>query len=228
MAELKRRYYLNNESHEHDIDDVGELQDELDKKLGSSDKAVDSEKLDGVRSESFLRSDAKDYKTAGAQVFNDNVILAIGSGEDVEHFWNGTHYYTDVNAGANWYIRDGNSGNATRFTFDADEGHFTSTGEVYANSDARLKSNITPIEDALEKVLALGGYVYDKKKSLHEDKTTRETGVIAQEVLKVLPEAVRVDENDDDGIMSVAYGNLVGLLIEAIKEINDKVDRQAA
>ncbi len=535
-------------SHAHTIANVTGLQTALDAKLSTSGKAADSQLLDGIDSTSFLRSDAKDYKTAGAQVFNDNVILAIGSGEDVEHFWNGTNYYTDINEGGNWYVRDGDSSNATRFTFAVGSGDFmatgqissytlklsnieksnmstdgqvgfdssqglivyrtqqgvsgaavtvldganvkagdgisisnllaggtgtdtftfaiddtvvrttgvqaidgtitanefiansssgfriangnygfflrndgantyflltasgdnegswnslrpmtinnasgkvtmgnglavsngisgdlagnastatkletartingtsfngtaaittvnwgtsrnitigsstkavngsaavswslddigamasnaatkfnvgrgdvyvennssdndsgagitlrassnpasgndgdvgsifavrssgnalrfwvgqsvtstgdnsfktksitalgdvTSSGEVYANSDARLKTNVTPIESALEKVLSLSGYTYDKKRSLHETETTRETGVIAQEVLKVLPEAVRVDENDDDGIMSVAYGNMVGLLIEAMKQQQSQIE----
>jgi hypothetical protein len=48
-----------------------------------------------------------------------------------------------------------------------------------------------------------------------------DTGVIAQEILKVLPEAVTLR---DDGYYAVAYGNIVGLLIEAIKEIKDQLD----
>ncbi|CAM0097927.1 long tail fiber protein distal subunit [Vibrio phage K567] len=152
---------------------------------------------------------------------DDNDYIYFGTGNDVEFFCNGSHMYTDLNDGiGNWYIRDAST---TRFTFD-DAGHFTATGNVTAYSDIRLKSNIERIENPLEKVLQLNGYVYDKKRSLHEDETSRETGVIAQEVEAVLPEAVRVDENDEDGIKSVAYGNLSGLLIESIKELNEKVE----
>ncbi|CAM0063466.1 long tail fiber protein distal subunit [Vibrio phage F86] len=151
----------------------------------------------------------------------DNDIMRFGSSDDVEFFCNGSHMYTDLNSGiGNWYVRDGST---TRFTFD-DAGHFTATGNVTAYSDIRLKSNIERIENPLEKIMQLGGYVYDKKLSLHEDKTTRETGVIAQEVEKVLPEAVRADNNDADGIKSVAYGNLSGLIIESIKELNETVN----
>lgn len=58
---------------------------------------------------------------------DDSVVLAIGTGNDVEHFWDGSNYYTDVNGGANWVLRDGNSSNATRFTFDIDTGNLTAT-----------------------------------------------------------------------------------------------------
>jgi hypothetical protein len=51
----------------------------------------------------------------------------------------------------------------------------------------------------------------------------RKTGVIAQEVERVLPEVVSTDP--EDGIKSVAYGNVVGLLIEAIKELKEEVDQ---
>ena len=89
------------------------------------------------------------------------------------------------------------------------------SGNFHANnfiepSDIRLKSDIAPIQNAIDKVCRLGGYTYFKHGS---DK--RKTGVIAQEVLEVLPEAVSGSEDEH---YSVAYGNIVGLLIEAIKE----------
>ncbi|MFL9806355.1 tail fiber domain-containing protein [Vibrio cyclitrophicus] len=110
-----------------------------------------------------------------------------------------------------------------RFTFAVD-GHFTAVGNVTAYSDLRLKSNIERIEGALGKVLQLGGYTYDKKRSLGESCVTREVGVIAQEVEVVLPEAVVVDETDPNRVKSVAYGNMVALLIEAIKEQQDQIE----
>lgn len=97
------------------------------------------------------------------------------------------------------------------------DGSWTSVGEVTAYSDARIKTNVQRIENALAKVTQLGGYTYDRT----DVEMHRQTGVMAQEVLKVLPEAVRGTE---DSIYTVAYGNMVGLLIEAIKELNTKVD----
>ena len=86
-------------------------------------------------------------------------------------------------------------------------------------SDIRLKEDIVAIPNALEKVCSIRGVTFTRK-----DSGTRETGVIAQEVLSVLPEAVRVDDQDSERMMSVAYGNLVGLLIEAIKDLKTEVD----
>jgi hypothetical protein len=90
-------------------------------------------------------------------------------------------------------------------------------GNITAYSDERLKSNIAKIDNALEKVSSLSGYTFDRIDRV----MPRQTGVIAQEVLAVLPEAVELSE---DGIYSVAYGNIVGLLIEAIKELSKEID----
>jgi hypothetical protein len=91
-------------------------------------------------------------------------------------------------------------------------GNITAAGDVTAFSDRRLKSDIKPIESALEKVKKLCGYTYTKDGK-------HSTGVIAQEVLEVLPEAVHGSE---ETMYSVAYGNMVGLLIEAIKELSER------
>ena len=96
-------------------------------------------------------------------------------------------------------------------------GQLTCAGDITAFSDKKLKTNILKIENSLEKVVSLNGYTFDRI----DMNTKRQTGVIAQEVLEVLPEAVSMTE---DGIYSVAYGNMVGLLIEAIKELKLEID----
>jgi len=111
-------------------------------------------------------------------------------------------------------------GNVTTTIYNMDSsGNITTQGNITAYSDITLKDNIINIKDALNKVIQVNGVIYTRKDL--EDKQRRYTGVIAQEIEKILPEAVM---SDSDGIKSVAYGNLVGLLIEAIKELNDKVD----
>jgi hypothetical protein len=97
-------------------------------------------------------------------------------------------------------------------------GTIRATGDVIAYSDARVKENIETISDALAKVTSLRGVSYTRKDS--EDKS-RKVGVIAQEVLDVLPEVV---QQDDSGNYSVAYGNMVGVLIEAIKEQQRQIE----
>lgn len=93
-------------------------------------------------------------------------------------------------------------------------GNFTAAGNITSNSDLRLKENIQKIDNALDKVQQLNGVLFTRK-----DTGERLTGLIAQDVQKVLPEAV----NGDD-ILSVAYGNIVGLLVEAIKELREIVE----
>jgi hypothetical protein len=90
------------------------------------------------------------------------------------------------------------------------EGNLTVTGTITSNSDARLKTNVTTITGALDKVLALRGVMFDRIET-----GAREMGQIAQEAEAIVPELVFTDEN---GIKSIAYANTVALLIEAIKE----------
>jgi len=97
-------------------------------------------------------------------------------------------------------------------------GTIRATGDVIAYSDARVKDNVVTIGNALEKVTQLRGVSYTRN---DVDDTTTKIGVIAQEVLEVLPEVV---QEDDEGKYSVAYGNMVGLLIESIKELKAEVD----
>ena len=101
-------------------------------------------------------------------------------------------------------------------------GNLTAVGNVTAYSDIKLKENITVIDSALNKTLKLRGVYYTRKDT--KDKT-RKVGVIAQEIQEILPEVVRstFDKTDDSNTLSVDYGNITALLIEAIKELNEKV-----
>ena len=90
-------------------------------------------------------------------------------------------------------------------------GAFTATGNITAFSDERLKENVETIEGALDKVSQMRGVMYDKDGE-------RGTGVIAQEMQQVMPEVVH-----DGEYLSVAYGNIVGVLIEAVKELKEEL-----
>ncbi len=90
---------------------------------------------------------------------------------------------------------------------------------AFFSSDERLKDNISKIEDPLAKVVSLGGYTFDWNENTVNEGS--ETGVIAQEVESLgLPGIVTTRDN---GYKAVRYEKLVPLLIEAIKELNDKV-----
>jgi hypothetical protein len=117
---------------------------------------------------------------------------------------------TSVNLG-----RYNSSGSAVQIS---STGTLTATGDVVAYSDIRLKENIITIDNAVDKVLTMRGVYFNKK----DDSTkTRKSGVIAQEMQKILPEVVIENK---DGILGVAYGNIVGILIEAIKELKAEIE----
>ena len=99
------------------------------------------------------------------------------------------------------------------------------SGNVTAYSDIRVKANLEVIPDALAKVRRLHGYTFDRTDTAVNELgesivPRRQTGVVAQEVLQVLPEAVT---GTYETHYSVAYGNMIGLLIQAIKEQDIKV-----
>ena len=106
----------------------------------------------------------------------------------------------------------------------SDAGALICNGNITAfgsTSDIRLKENIEVIPDALDKVKELKGVTFNYKK---DGKVS--TGLIAQDLEKVLPEAVYESsdvDNDEDKHLAIRYGNTVGLLVEAIKELEARV-----
>lgn len=126
----------------------------------------------------------------------------------------GASLYTEPVISARGGIRNDTAGALT--ISGGTSGQVNFTGYITVSSDERLKKDIVKIDNALTKVQSLNGYTY-----LKEGRTDREMGVIAQEVLKVAPELV--SENEDDGMLSVSYPNMVALLIEAVKEQSVKI-----
>ena len=99
------------------------------------------------------------------------------------------------------------------YTLDV-QGDLNVSGTTTNVSDKRLKSNVHVIENALEKVGKLSGYTFTMNNK-------QNAGVIAQEVLEVLPEVVGGSE---ETTYSVAYGNMASLFIEAIKELKREIE----
>jgi hypothetical protein len=110
--------------------------------------------------------------------------------------------------------------------------HLQVAGDIIANSiagssDVRFKHNIFPIQSALQKVMQLQGVSFDWKKSEFPDRTfsdQKTIGFIAQEVEKVLPEVVQT-EKTTEGYKAIQYDKIVALLVEAIKEQQQQIDR---
>lgn len=95
--------------------------------------------------------------------------------------------------------------------------------DVYIRSDIRLKSNLVELKGALDKVEQLKGYIYDKQSKDADDVVYhRESGLIAQDVQKVLPEAVR--EDIDTGMLTIAPAGINALLVNAINEIRERLE----
>lgn len=118
-----------------------------------------------------------------------------------------------------WAAGSGNQSmkiTSTRLSFVPSTGNLTAAGSVTAYSDERLKTDIEEIASALDKVKTLRGVTYTRT-----DIGVRQVGLLAQEVQRVLPEAV---VEGDGGYLSLAYGNLVGLLVQAIKEQQQQID----
>nr|QPX73145.1 putative large distal tail fiber subunit [Citrobacter phage vB_Cfr_Xman] len=115
---------------------------------------------------------------------------------------------------------------AQTFWFDS-VGGFNAPGngnfnDIYIRSDARLKSNLVELKDALSKVEQLKGYIYDKKQKIEDEEPQyREAGLIAQDLQKVLPEAV--NENKD-GLLTISPSSVNALLVQAINELRERME----
>jgi hypothetical protein len=122
---------------------------------------------------------------------------------------------------SNIYYSTGNVGikNATP-TYNLDvTGIIAASTDIVVSSDRRLKDNLEVISDSLEKVKSLTGYTFDLNNA---SDGKRRSGLIAQEVELVLPEVIHDDPRTD--LKSIAYGNMAGILVEAIKSLDKKLD----
>lgn len=109
-----------------------------------------------------------------------------------------------------------NSAN-TNVMYVDNSGNLVASGDVTTNSDVMLKENIVNIENAIDMVKSLNGVTFTRKSDPNHK---RSIGLIAQDVEELIPEAVA----ENGGIKSVAYGNLVAVLVEAIKEQQKEID----
>lgn len=209
-----------------------------------SGSGLDADTLDGYNSGTSGANITLRTNSSGYLAHSNWILLGNGTGL---YMGNGGYFYQDTTYG--WYSRSPNSSNSSirlqnssgtnigwwyasnsyvqgflnssgGYSFQVDNsGNATATGNVTAYSDIRLKENIQPLENSLDKVMRLRGVSYTRK-----DTGSHEIGVIAQEVKEVIPEFVHIsdgvaeDENALTDVQSVDYGRMVSVLIEAIKE----------
>jgi len=190
-----------------------------------SGSGLDADTVDGIQANSFLRSDASDTMTGDLTIdgsilpefmritgTNTTGYAQFSFGSASSPTTTGTHMINT--ASGLFQIKTGSptSGSATKQLEIDTSGNLTSTGNVTAYSDKRLKSDIETLD---------GSKVYEMRGVSFTKDGEASSGVIAQEVQKVAPELVQ----DDGEYLSVAYGNLVGYLIEAVKELKAEVEQ---
>ncbi len=152
-------------------------------------------------------------------------IILDADGGDVFVKDGGTTFGSLTNTSGNLIIKSGTTTAATfsganvTFAGTLGSGAITSSGNITAFSDRRLKSDIQTLENGLKKVEQLRGVTYTRDDNIDGG---QQLGVIAQEVEEVFPQIV-LTADDERGTKSVDYGRLTGVLIEAVKELSAKV-----
>lgn len=161
--------------------------------------------------------------------------LKVSNGTSPTNAYGTAGYLIYYNAADNWAGFGGNTSGDTWLRtqqFELWQGgvsqtpvlryYFQADGRAYADlgwstfSDASLKKNVVTIDNALDKVLALNGVYFDWKES-----DVHDAGFIAQQVQPIAPEIVTVGE---DGLLAIDYSRFSPFLVQAIKELNTKVD----
>jgi hypothetical protein len=148
-----------------------------------------------------------------------NTTIVSGGGVNYGLYATGSSHYLGGNVGISGSLGIGMAASETAGRIDA-------SGDIvaFSTSDKNFKENITPIANALEKISKISGNTYDWKSDMKQFHgfEGNDVGVIAQEIEAVLPQLVQTRDN---GYKAVKYDKLVALLIEAIKELSNKIDR---
>lgn len=189
--------------HAHAIADVTGLGSALDDRLAKAGGLMTGPiNFNGFGSGNSITVGNGDAATATATNLRLSSWYGIGfmnatSGQSVPQ-WENSHWFN---------VRNGDMGM---------RGSLTASGNISAYSDKRLKSDIVTVSDALGMVAKMRGVRFTMNGQ-------RNVGVIAQEMRKVLPEVVH-QADDKKKTLSVSYGNIIGVLIEAIKELKTEID----
>ena len=161
----------------------------------------------------------------------DKAIVALGSGVSNESFGCGYVYGTGLVLSTYKLSGGGDFGSSTQNSLviadSTGQASFINDVIAYASSDKRLKENIKPLDNALDKIKKINGVEFDwidgkdeHGNSVHSNEG-HDVGVIAQEIEEVLPEVVHTRDN---GYKAVKYEKIVPLLIQAIKEQQQQIE----
>ena len=172
------------------------------------------------------------YGTAGVYVNpNSNIVYAttfsgnlsgtatrVGQSLSTGSYLSGSSY--NGQTARTWSVL-GSTGNTANYLVARDANRYAYATDFIASSDDRLKDKFGNLENATEKVCQLNGFLYKWKEDSGENTEDMQVGVSAQQVEKVLPEAVVEQES---GYKGVKYDKLVPLLIESIKELKAEIE----
>jgi hypothetical protein len=162
--------------------------------------------------------------TIGTGVWNGTTITSAYLDADTAHL-SGTQTFSGAKTFSNTTASTSKTTGAVIVTGGVGIGGTLNVGGdvvAYASSDERLKDDIQPIKNPIEKINSISGNSFvwnDKKQDIYKGK---DYGVIAQEIEKILPELV---DTRDDGYKAVKYDKLISLLIEGIKELSSEVNK---
>ena len=233
-----------------------------------SGSGLDADTVDGNQAAAFVRANANSTISNNIVVLNRGEFTCGTSaqnntGQGSAYNWGyqqpgaWSHPYPDLVFGYHTGMRFGGHTSYGGCRFYADhpfsttsllfsvgngDTHVRATNNIYAyTSDRRLKENFRPIENAVDKVKAIGGFIFDWRKDMMEkhdftpDQQQDDAGLIAQEVQKVMPAAIKRAPFDHDltkpnqsksgeDFLTVQYEKMVPLLVEAIKEQQKQID----
>ena len=195
-------------------------------------QCTNSDTVDNLHASSFLRSDTGDTASGDITFSGGGGAITLSAGSDIRSSagnwtgeankiqWHSSHVY--IQSADKYIFR---KTNGTEVLIIDGSGNLTADGNVTAYSDARLKTDISTINDALGICGKLRGVSYKWIKNNEPG-----IGVIAQEVEQVIPEVVLTNVSTDPAtgeeteVKSVDYGKIVGVLINAINELKAEVD----
>lgn len=169
------------------------------------------------------------FALTGTGVTGENARLTIGLENDIANAVNAEHmvlkgmYGIAYDAGRHYFL-GGNVGidtSAPSYKLHV-VGDIYASGNITAFSDSNYKKNLQVISSPMEKIQELTGFTYE---FVDDQTSTRYAGLLAQDVLKVLPEVVMQDQ---EGKLSLAYGNMAGLFVEAFKEQQAQIQKLQA
>jgi len=190
-------------------------------------------RLRGNDGGSYIDALVLDMSINGAATFSDTVSFKFLNNTWYNSADGANRFYFTASSGSTYikinsyvYMQDASSG-SNRFSLDS-SGNLVVASNVTAYgspSDIKLKEDIEVIDNAVDKVKQLKGITYTLKSD-----GKKLTGLIAQDLEKVLPEAVYTAEDLEtkEEHLAIRYGNTVGLLVEAIKEQQEQIETLTA